>query len=347
MTQKLAENFQILMPEEFLEDVRSEAEHAKHRVWMQAMDVEPDAKVNTLLNLLFAAAEKKLDARLHADYFSLLITDGKFNYLPIFNKQERNTRDIRLEKKKTFFHDLKNAGVGVLFTNPPTFLDRIFPARGRNHMKIVIIDNAAWIGGINFHDKNINIFDSMVKLTNISLVNEIAEIFIKTDREVPFDDMEIRCLDDTSLLVDGGSIARSIILDHAIDSTRNAKKSIKLISPLIPDTKFLRTLHDKQKEGIEVAMIAPQIQKMSGIFAWVDILNDITMILKRYTIPILFKPFMIHAKVLIVDDEKVIYGSHNFSKRGVMMGTEEIALESTNKILVTNILKFYQKVLEL
>jgi hypothetical protein len=45
----------------------------------------------------------------------------------------------------------------------------------------------------------------------------------------------------------------------------------------------------------------------------------------------------VHAKLLIIDNINTIFGSHNFSKFGVLFGTKEIAINSTNPDLILSL----------
>lgn len=335
------DTFQVLTPLAFLNDVVQEASNAKKRVWMQAMEVEPGVYTDQLLEALQAAASRGVDARYHADWYSLLVTDGTFNYWPLVARQFRKERKRRQRKKRTLAKDLAAARIHVLFTNPPTLLDRLFPVRGRNHMKIVVIDETAWIGGVNFHDENFNAYDCMIKITDPKITQEIAYVYGLVDTSQTIRDMSIDCSDSTILLVDGGVINRSIILRNACELVTAAKESVELITPLIPDGAFLQALKDAIKRGVQVEVISPQTKEMSGVYELLDIFNDLTMHFYARQLPITFKPFMIHAKVLIVDGKEAIVGSHNFSSRGVRMGTEEIALQTKNHSAVTELRQLY------
>ena len=335
-------HFTVLTPLAFIKDVQAEAEHARKRVWVQAMEVEPGDKTDSFIVILEKAVKKGIDTRLHADHYSLMVTDGIFNYLPVPSKTFTSRREDSIRAKDALYRRLTRLGIRYLYTNPPTLGDRIFPMRGRNHMKIVIVDDIAWIGGINFHDDNFSAQDIMVKITDRSIVHEIAYIYEQLDKEQQLRDMAITCNEETTLLVDGGRINRSLILRNALELVRKAEKSIQLISPIIPDAGLLKNLYQASVRGLEVSVIAPKISKMTGIMTWVDEFNAIVMNLRGLSLPITFKNEMIHAKILIADEKEAIFGSHNFSSRGVRMGTEEIALRSTNSLLVQNLLIFYK-----
>lgn len=335
-------NFTVLTPLDFIKDVEQEAKNAKHRVWAQAMEVESGEVTETFLQIFRDAAKKGIDTRMHADYYSLLFTDGTFNYWPFVSTEFRRKRRKRLKRQQVLAVSLRETGVRFIYTNPPSLIDRVFPARGRNHMKIVIVDTTSWIGGVNFHDENFTIQDVMVKITDPTITAEISYVYERIDRRESLRDMAIQCTEDTTLIIDSGMINRSIILKHAVDLVNKAERKIQIISPLIPDADLLAALNRGKKQGKDIEIIAPKAREMTGIYKLVDEFNDFVMKFRGVVLPIHFKDFMLHAKILIVDGNEVIVGSHNFSSRGVRMGTEEIAIQSTNKTLLMNLKKFYE-----
>lgn len=333
--------FTVLTPVEFVEDIQSRAPHASTRVWFQAMEVEPGEHTDILLKAAADAAKRGVDARFHADWYTMLVTDGTFNYWPFVSGSFRRQRVKRLQKKKAMAQMLRGAGVRFLFTNPPTPLDLLLPTRGRNHMKIAVIDDTAWIGGVNFHKENFEASDIMIRISDPQVTGEIAYVYALIDDEQHLRDMAISCTDETTLLVDGGTIDRSLILRLACALVERAEQSVKVIAPLIPDASFLTALQAARTRGIPVTVIAPRVEAMSGVYQLVDTFNQALMQLKGTRLPITFREQMVHAKVLIVDEQEAIVGSHNFSSRGVRMGTEEIALQSTNKQLIARLLDYY------
>ncbi len=334
-------NFTVLTPQAFISDFREEASKSENRIWVQAMEVEPGKITDTFLQPLTDAAKRGVNVKLHADYYSLMVTDGKFNYLSSIYPGLTPEKHARLQAKKVMREKLAESGVQVLYTNPPTFLDRLFPVRGRNHMKIVIVDNICYLGGVNFHDENFLIHDMMVKITTPEVVSEVAYVYERIDSREVLRDMSIACTDETTLLIDGGRINHSIILRHAVELVQRATKDIKIISPIIPDAALLRALNSAIENGISVQVIIPETKKLTGVFEILNKFNTFVMKIKRRTIPLTVKNHMIHAKLLIIDEEEVLFGSHNLTSRGVRMGTEEIAVRSKNHILVQGIRKFY------
>lgn len=335
-------NFTVLTPTAFIEDVEKAAEKATHRAWAQAMDAEPGEVADRFFRIFLDAAARGIDTRFHVDSYTNMATDGYFHYWPFLPPRLYASRKKKIAAKKRLAAEFREAGVRFLYTNPPTTLDRIFPVRGRNHMKIVIVDDVAWIGGVNFLDFNFAAMDIMVRLTDPAIVQEVVYLFNEIDLQHELRDMAIDCTDETKLLVDGGRINRSLILRHTVELVDQATSRVQVVSPLIPDADLLAALKRALKRGVTVEVIAPQSTRMEGVFVLLDEYNGFMMRLKGGQLPIQFKPRMIHAKILIVDNREAIVGSHNLSSRGVRMGTEEIALRSTDPTLVHHLQTFYQ-----
>ncbi|MBI4084764.1 MAG: hypothetical protein HY431_02560 [Candidatus Levybacteria bacterium] len=51
-----------------------------------------------------------------------------------------------------------------------------------------------------------------------------------------------------------------------------------------------------------------------------------------------------HAKILLVDRAIALLGSHNFSSKGVIMRTAELALQSSDTHLIANLSDFYNSI---
>lgn len=334
-------NYEVLTPNNFLADVAREAKAAKKRLWIQTMYMEPGIVSARLTNILKDAAARNLDTKLHVDWFGLVTTNGELVYsagFPLFPIGTASANIIR--QKKQWFKTLQDSGVDVFFTNPPRGMSRILPYRGRNHMKITIVDNISYLGGLNIADRDFTYADFMVKITDEEITRAIAKQFSKVHDD-NLEDEDI-LIDDTRLFVDSGKTDDSVILARAIDAVQGAESSVYHTSQFIPDGRFLKALHDAYTRGLDVQTIVPEQNTFNRLFAIIYRMNQLSMYMKGQRIPLLFYPTMLHAKLVIVDEKLAIFGSHNLSDKGVKMGTAEIALHSTNETLVKHLLDFYK-----
>lgn len=345
MSYSSVKQFTILPPLSFIADVRKEAAKAQKRIYLQAMEVEPGPIANHLLEVLETGAEKKLDTKLHVDNYSLMVTDGVFNYVPIFSQQKRAERRERLKKRIGYFDQLQAQGVQITFTNHPGIQSKLFPVFGRNHMKIAVVDDVAYIGGINYHDANFRSNDCMIKLTDPRLVNPVVDIFTAVEKGILTEDKKIPCTETSTLLVDSGKVGKSLILNQAVQLINEAEESVTLITPIIPDTRLLRALSKSKKRNVHIQVIVPAVQRMMGVYLFLDTFNQFSLSLQFKHIPILYKKLDIHAKMITIDNKKVLLGSHNLTNRGVMMGTEELAIISTDDYFVSQAKAFINHVI--
>lgn len=337
MNNKKNNTFSLLTPDKFLEDITIEASKAKKRIWLQAMFLEPGDVANKLVKIYKNNhAEKKL----HIDYFGLLTSEGKFDYLKKFKLFLKKEED----KKELLFVKLRKTGVKVFFTNPPTFLEKIMPYHGRNHMKMTIIDDIAYVGGVNFSDKAFLNIDFMVKIIDRNVVSKIADLFLSIENE-KLKDKKIIINKEVSLLVDSGETAKSIILDEAVALVKKAKKSVYHINQFVPDGKFLKVLSMVSRKGISVKVVVPRNNDFSRIFWLINKINRVIVKIKNQNIPLLYRPLMIHAKLTIIDEKIVIFGSHNLSEKGVTMKTGELAIQSNNKKLVHDLISYWRNII--
>src|SRR5438128_896553 len=123
--------YSVLRGEDLIRDVAYETTHAKHLIWAQAMDYEPGVITDRFTEILTKAAKRGLDAKLNIDYYSLIVTDGFFNYLPLFHKEKTLERKRKIIAKIQSIHNLRDGGVDVHFLNKPGFLERIISTKGR------------------------------------------------------------------------------------------------------------------------------------------------------------------------------------------------------------------------
>lgn len=332
-----AKNFAVLSPLEFLEDIELEAKSAKKRVWGQAMEVEPGEFVNRLLCLIESAAEQGLDARLNVDHYSLIATDGIPNILSVFGLKMNE----RLRLRKQTFQTVMEKGAKITFINPPSLLEHLIITMGRNHMKIFLIDNIAWIGGVNFADGYFKRQDIMVKITDEAIVDPIAQVFMQVHEDKLHHDEILQTKHNATLFIDSGQTGKSVILDCAVRMVEKANHLVQIATAFIPDGAFLEALIDAENRGVRVELAVPPPGRTIGVYRIVNQMSQIQMRLRNTHFTIYYEKNPVHAKILLVDKAIVLFGSHNFLTKGVLMRTGELALQSSDKTLVANVSDFY------
>ncbi len=148
---------EICSPIQYMEELREKVSSAERRVWLQTMNFEADHFLGCLAHFLEKAAKRGVSVRFMADHFSKMVTDGNIDYIPTLSPQERKFRELRRITKAGLITELEANGVEVIITNKPKiFKARLMPGSGRNHIKMAIIDDNCYFGGINLSDKDIN-----------------------------------------------------------------------------------------------------------------------------------------------------------------------------------------------
>ncbi len=308
---------------EYYDSLVSHIKTAQERIDLHAMFIYPGRVSNTLIHEI---SLKNIPTTFSFDAFTLFAANGLpawiFGYTNLF-------------RVIPFLTQIGSAHIArqiIGLKNPMSYL---FPFVGRNHMKISVIDNTGYIGGVNIDDAEVDTYqDCMIessepKFVEVlrSILKEIHTNMLRTNRAIPIDSSH-------TILVDAGKTASSIIQTNAQQLIQNAKKSITLITPVMPLGKTRKLLLQASENNIPVTLITSREERFSILFL---INNMIARILlaqgQNDSFRLIRRPGMVHAKILIVDNEKTIVGSHNFSEIGVLCHTAEIALCSSDKTL--------------
>ncbi len=346
---KLASNFEVLIPLRFLYDLKLELDNAKQRVLAQAMHLNSGYFVDAIISWFGEAAQKGLDVRLNIDTSSRLGKGDRVYYQDKFTPTKgADLRLFQYKRDEELLENLQKKGAKLTFTNPPdTLKEHIFPMFfGRDHRKMVIVDNVAYIGGLNLADANFKSADFVVKITDPQIVTKFTQIFGLVNDAKPKKDFGIYVNDQTNIFVDRGKRGESLILDTAAKIVANARHSVRAVTILAPDGKLLSALCSAQKRGVYVEDITSDPKGARNLFGAVNIANLTLMYFWGKDIPLRFFQGDLHAKLLLVDIEDpekavALFGSHNLATRGVQLGTLEISIMSRNPILIANLKRFY------
>lgn len=348
---KSAGNFEVLTPLRFLYDLKLELENARKRVFVQAMHLNSGYFVDAVISWFGQAGQKGLDVRLNIDSSS---KNGKGDHAYYQDKflptKGASLRSFQHKRDEQLLKNLQKSAVKVTFTNPPDAIEEhVFPTFfGRDHRKMVIIDDIAYIGGLNLADDNFKSADFVVKITSPQIVTKLAKIFEWVNDARPRKDFGTYVNGQTNIFIDSGKRGESLILDTAVNLANNACQSIRAVTILAPDGKLLTSLCDAQKRGVYVEDITSNPKGAKNLFGTVNIANLILMRFWGKDIPLRFFQGDLHAKLLLVDIEDpekavALFGSHNLATRGVQLGTMEISIMSTNPVLISNLKCFYDR----
>ena len=269
---------------------------ARRRVLVQAMTFEGDGAGTALAESLLAAPAP--ERRLLIDAYSFhVVNDTLLPTLPW------RAAAIRSEARATraLLDRLAGHGVAVAVTQPVGRNPLRFPLR--NHKKLLVIDDVAWLGGINFSDHNFAWHDLMVRIDDADAVEFLAGTFASDWRGTPrcaagrFGNLELVSLDGAS-----NEAALAPVLDLF-----SAARSIEMIGAY-PTRPFTDALSLAASRGCAVTIHTPVANNKPMLR---DSLIDLARRSPALRLNLL--PEMTHAKAALVDGETLLFGSVNFN----------------------------------
>lgn len=280
-----------------MERLEEVAAKAKESFYAQAMTFEGDEAGKWLIEVMKSSSARK--KKLLIDSYSKLVINDHF----IPSIKYLQDEEFRNEVKETtkLIKEARDNGIEVKFTNPIGFLALKYPLR--NHKKMVIIDEeTSFLGGINFSDHNFAWHDMMVEVSDQKLGKSLTEDFEQTWKKK--NQSKTIHTEQGQLYLFNGSKSMELY-NSFFDHIRHAKKHVQVISPYIsePLLGVLRSLADK---GVEITVISPQ-ENNKSIFK-----NIILSEQEKGYFQLKEYPGMSHMKAILIDDEKLIFGSSNY-----------------------------------
>lgn len=319
----------LLSPSEYIREASALARKATDRIYLLSMVIADHPNTHELIEELEKASERGVKVVVAADIF----TFG--SVLSDFYPGKYRSKDTRQAQRMA--RALKKAGVSFQWLGK----QRTTLYNGRTHSKWCVIDNTVFaFGGVNMYQKGIENADYMFMVEDSLIADRIVEEQHKVQ------DAEKRLInypsssyqqDDDIIYFDGGMVGQSIIYRRACQLAKQAKE-ITFVSQYCPTgrlSKLLKNTDSKlyinrpeQADGLNVIAVR------AGIM-----LSRLHNLYKR--------PNYLHAKLIIYTMENgnkvALTGSHNFAYTGVILGTREIALETSNKKTIKQLEDFIKK----
>jgi cardiolipin synthase len=291
----------------FWERCRADILAARRRVLIQAMTFEGDAAGLSVAEAIghSGAADRRV---LVDDYTRQVIND---TFLALTRKPA-----IHAEARATaaMFGRLLRQGAGVRVTNP---IGRN-PLRYalRNHKKLLVIDDVAWLGGINFSDHNFAWHDMMVRVEHPALADWLAQEFDRDWRgEGGSAAAEIGGA--TLLSMDGANNPAGFA--PLIKAFAGAQRSLEVVSAY-PTFPFVEAMGQAARAGAQVTLYTPRPNNK-------PIIRDYLLgVAEAAGIRIRLTPMMTHAKAALIDGEALVVGSSNFDFVSYRANAEYVAV---------------------
>ncbi len=319
----------LISPTQYVREATEAVTHATKHVYLMSMVIADHEATHTLIRALEEAAQRGVKVIVAADIFTYGEVSGGF--LP-FRYYNHGTRDTNRMVKT-----LKRAGVRFHWLGR----GRITVYSGRTHSKWCIVDDTVFtFGGVNLYQEGIENIDYMFRHKDEKLAERIIEEQLRVQKaETRQNNYHSVAYEhgDMTVLIDGGIIGQSVIYRRAVELAEKASH-VTFVSQYCPTGKLARVLKNKsvklyynrplQAEGLN------RIAIRMGQF--------VTGLKTSYK-----RARYLHAKCIIFtmkDGSKVaLTGSHNFAYTGVLLGTREIALETSDPKIISQLEKFIEK----
>lgn len=286
---------------------RADVAAAKRRVLVQAMTFEGDTAGQGVAAAI--AASRAADRRVLVDDYTRHVINDTFLALT------RNAA-IHAEARDTaaMFGALQSSGAGVRVTNP---IGRN-PLRYalRNHKKLLVIDDVAWLGGVNFSDHNFAWHDMMVRIADPAIADWLAGTF---ERDWRGQGGSVQTeLNGTMLLsMDGTGNAAGFA--PLIAAFAGARQSLDVVSAY-PTFPFVEAMGQAARAGAKVTLYTPRPNNK-------PVIRDYLLgVAERAGIEIRLTPMMTHAKAALIDGEALVVGSSNFDFVSYRANAEYVAV---------------------
>lgn len=269
-----------------------------------------------------------------------------------------------------FITPLLRAGAEIEIYDPIYSFWIARTANLRNHRKIIVIDGQiGFTGGLNvgeeyrsntadfsfWRDTHMKIEGSAVRLLQEAFLmdwiyskNEAgsAESFIsKSGIKQYFS--PVTAGDKWAQVVYGGPYDKErLVRDAMLDLIDTAKKSVSIISPyFVPDEESLAVLRRVAMSGIEVRILLPGTGdrglSFHGSNAYIETMLEAGAKMYAYD-----NTSFIHAKMMIVDDEKAAIGTANFDVRSFRLNHELMVFLYGNSHALAHLVMDFERDIE-
>lgn len=298
--------------EAFWERMSEDMRAARDCVYLQTMSYEGDATGQRVGQALIDSPAK--DKRLIADDFYVR---GKISDKWLRSPRNLFNKEVRRERAATLalFERMRAEGIGVVLRNPMGAIHQNFLSR--NHKKIYIADDIAYIGGINISDHNFAWHDMMVRFED----RGIAE-FLKSDFQASYEGRDLNTsqgFGDVDIFRFDGWTNRKTF-QPIFDLIAGARTSVVVVSPYITFP-FYEKLRAAQANGARVTVITPASNNWRVFQKYTE-----WEAVKAHMDLRMYEGRMSHLKAILVDDTHLIVGSSNFDMISVLFMQEIIAV---------------------
>ncbi len=280
---------------------------------------------------VLAAAERGVKIRIIKDIGAIMCEVIEMNRKPFFPRKIPLLKQIIYKLigrsfPDTFVEDDHDQSLGAdLLNHPNVTVEWV----NKTHTKYYIFDERLLVtGSINIEDRHQNYFDYMVALDDPQLVRRLRA---RMQGDVTFDlerNIEFLCNSHHST---GGSSFE--IKPAVLGLIREAKKSIYIEVAYLGDPEFSDALVEAAARGIHITILFSREANIGNdVNYWA--IHDLY---SRASVEVYLTDTMIHAKLLLFDDELVFTGSCNMNIFSLQKAAELNLLIQNEPVIIENI----------
>ncbi len=295
----------LLLPtDSFVAELHERLVSVRSQVCIQLMTFDGDTAGQAVADALIEAAERGVSVRLLIDSF--------------VEKAVSDTSVRRPEVSDEFvatnamYERLRQNGVVLRFTNPTGRFGQFTFAR--NHKKLFVLDDSAYLGGVNVSDHNFAWHDFMVRVEVPEIVDTLLADFeatmegrrLETDRR-----FRRTSIGPTAVVTDGAieGLFDELIVD--------ARQEVVLASPYADDVGLCRVL--ARCKAPNRTIILPRTSNV----LFYRLLGPYTRWrLRRAGVSVTTYRNFSHSKFLLIDDASLLIGSSNFGRHSFWYNQE-------------------------
>ncbi len=289
---------------------------------------DDDPRSHAIVEALCSAADRDVAISICVDTFTYLEPKEFLLFSPK-RQPARTFRALQLVRK------LKHHGIQF------RWLGRKASAiiYGRTHSKWAVVDDIVYsFGGANIDNESFENTDYMLRFTDAKLALAITSEHVRVRRADQgggaFRSHTYALDSHTTVLFDGGFVGNSIIYRRACALAKDAKK-IVLVSQYCPTGRLAAYLRNK-----DVKLYFNDGKNAS-------LVNRVLIAIGRFTAKhdtLYTRPTYLHAKFIVFTmpggHKVAISGSHNFMYSSGLVGTREIAIETTDTRIIRQLERF-------
>ena len=322
----------LLIANEYARDLVKAIQAAKIDIAITSTTFRADDPLSTaIVDALCDAGDRGVAVSLCIDTFTYL-EPKEFLLRAPKRHPARAVRAIQLQHKLkshgVMFHWLGRKASSIIY--------------GRTHSKWAIIDDTVYsFGGVNMDGESFTHTDLVLKFKDAKLAAIMVAEHVRIRRADrgggAIRSHKFALNDHSTIYFDGGLVGDSIIYRRACQLAREAE-SILLVSQYSPTGKLARILKHKDSQLYfnhwrNASWVNRVLIRVGTFTARHDTLY------KRST--------YLHAKFIIFTmpggDQIALSGSHNFMFGSGLVGTREIAIETTDKHIIKQLYSFFQQ----